>query len=389
MSAVKLSRFDGNRSQPRLHQHWKNRREQERRVGAVETQAIVKKPTESEKPGPAVNLPADAAANRKIDSRPTEKKATIYDLARIAHVSPGTVSRVLNNRDRVKAETRERVLRAATALNLKPQASVRLRTVAILSEPSYPDRVEGYAATLTAHLSFAFARRNIGILLPSNPFEELPHKFLDGIVAVTEDKALRGLVAELEKRIPVVHLDKFPPGSDEYVVSSDHYNAGYLAARHFIERGKVRPAFFGQDYAPFAERLKGFKKALVEADLPADDQCTSLFGPENNHVSVVTRLVRSQADAIYAPGSSFQALECLHILAYVMGLKVPGDISLIGGENEGISSLLNPPLTTIEEPLREMAEQAATMLDRLTSGENVAQRHLKLPVRLIERNSVQ
>lgn len=71
-----------------------------------------------------------------------------------------------------------------------------------------------------------------------------------------------------------------------------------------------------------------------------------------------------------------------------MDLKIPGDISLIGGENVGISSLLNPPLTTIEEPLPEMAEQAATMLDRLTAGETVPQRQLMLPVRLIERNSV-
>jgi DNA-binding LacI/PurR family transcriptional regulator len=71
-----------------------------------------------------------------------------------------------------------------------------------------------------------------------------------------------------------------------------------------------------------------------------------------------------------------------------MEMKIPQEISLIGGENEGISALLNPPLTTIEEPLMEMAEEAATMLDRLTSGESVPQRHLKLAVRLIERNSV-
>jgi LacI family transcriptional regulator len=122
---------------------------------------------------------------------------------------------------------------------------------------------------------------------------------------------------------------------------------------------------------------------------PVNEQRASLFGPESNRVSVVTRLVRAGADAIYAPGSSFEALECLHILAYVMGLKVPQDISLIGGENERVSSLLSPPLTTIEEPLREMAEQAVTMLDRLTSGEKISPRNAMLPVRLIDRNSVQ
>jgi LacI family transcriptional regulator len=330
-------------------------------------------------------------ASSKISgqSRPAGKKATIYDLARIANVSPGTVSRVLNNRDRVKPETRESVLRAAAALNLKPQVSVRNREIVILSEPTYPDRVGGYSATLTAHLSFAFSRRNIGVLLPLNPFAELPTKFFDGIVVVTQDKALRELVTDLEKRMPVVHIDKFPVDPTEYIVCSDHYGAGYMAARHFIDRGKRKPAFLGGNYFPFAERLRGFRKALVEADLPIDERRVSLFGLESNHVSVVTRMVHAGADSIYAPGSSFEALECLYILAYVMGLKVPQDISVIGGENERVSSLLNPPLTTIEEPLRDMAEQAVAMLDRLTLGEQIAKRNVMLPVRLIDRNSVQ
>lgn len=317
-----------------------------------------------------------------------ERRPTIYDLARLANVSPGTVSRVLNNRDKVADDTRERVLRAANELNLKPQASVRFREVAIISEPTYSDRVEGYAATLTAHLSFAFSRRNIGVLLPTNPLEELPGMFLDGVVVVTEDQALKALVAGLEKRMPVVHMDKFPPDRTENIVCSDHFSSGYIAAKHFLDRGRRRLAFFGAEHAPFAERLKGFKQALAEADLNVDDRCLSLYGVGSNHASVVTRIVRAGADAIYAPGSSFQAMECLHVLTYVMGLKVPQDISLIGGENEGVSTLLNPPLTTIEEPLRDMAEQAALMLDRLTSGGSLSQRHVMLPVRLIERDSV-
>ncbi|HVU25715.1 MAG TPA: LacI family DNA-binding transcriptional regulator [Opitutus sp.] len=344
----------------------------------------MKKPAQRKSAAPAAAAPAKPASSQRIAG----KKATIYDLARLANVSPGTVSRVLNNRDRVKPETRESVLRAAAALNLKPQASVRNREIVILSEPTYPDRFGGYSATLTAHLAYAFSRRNIGVLLPLNPLEELPTKFFDGIVVVTQDKALRNLVADLERRMPVVHIDKFPVDPAEYIVCSDHFSAGYMAAKHFIERGKRRPAFLGGNYFPFAERLRGFKKALKEADLVVDEQLTSLFGPESNHVSVVTRIVRAGADAIYAPGSSFEALECLHILSYVMGLKVPQEISLIGGENERVSSLLNPPLTTIEEPLREMAEQAVSMLDGLTAGEQLAERNVMMPVRLIDRNSV-
>ncbi len=316
------------------------------------------------------------------------KRATIYDLARVAGVSAGTVSRVLNNRDRVKDETRDRVLRAATELNLKPQVSVRARQIAILTEPGYTDRVEGYAATLAAHLSFAFSRRNVGVFMPSNPVEQLPGMFLDGVVVVTAAKPLQQMLTELAARIPVVYMDRFDCAAREYVVCSDHFNSGYLAARHFIDRGKRRLAFFGADHRPFAERLAGFRKAMQEAGLPIDDRLVSLFGQDSSRSAVLTRIVRAGVDAIYAPGSSFQALECLHMLTYTMGVKVPQDISLIGGENEGISNLQTPPLTTIAEPLREMAEQAVQILDRLTSGTKVEARHITLPVRLIERDSV-
>jgi len=335
---------------------------------------------------PATSKATDMS--RLATSEKPAKKATIYDLARLADVSPGTVSRVLNNRDKVKAATRERVLRAAKELNLKPQAAVRARQIAILSEPNYPDRIEGYAATMTAHLAFAFSKRGLGVLIPTNPQEELPGMFLDGVVAVTFDRDLSALLADLETRMPVVYTDKFDFDAREYGVCSDHFNSGYLAAKHFLAHGKRRPAFFGLDYRPLQERLAGFKKALAEAKVEVDERLLTPFTPDTSRLSVMTRMVRAGADAIYAPGASFQAMECLHILTYSMGLKVPQDISLIGGENEGISPLMNPPLTTIAEPLREMAERAADMIDRLTAGEKVAPRHVTLPVRLIERDSV-
>lgn len=318
----------------------------------------------------------------------SRKRPTIYDLARITGVSPGTVSRVLNNRDRVKSDTRERVLQAATELNLKPQASVRFRQIAVLSEPTFSDRIEGYAATMTAHLTFALSRRKMGVVLPTNPVEELPGLYLDGVVAVTFDKALETLLSGLETRMHVVYMDKFHAVPGEYVVCSDHFNSGYVAAKHLIDRGRRKPAFLGRPYPPFLERMKGFRKAMAEAKLPIDDRLFVLPDSEINLSSAVTRIVRAGADSLYVPGTSFQAMECLHILTYVMGLKVPQDISLIGGENEGISALQNPPLTTIDEPLRDMAEKAAEILDSLTSGKTLAKRNVSLPVRLIERDSV-
>ena len=347
-----------------------------------------KKVKKESRPASASAAAVESPRSEAAPIRPG-KKPTIYDLARVAEVSPGTVSRVLNNRDKVKPETRERVLRAANALNLKPQVSVRFRQVAILSEPTFHDRIEGYAATMTAHLSFALSRRNIGVVLPSNPFEQLPGLFLDGLIAVTFDKQLQALLADLETRMHIVYMDKFDVDAGEYAVCSDHFNSGYLAAQHFIARGKRRLGYLAaHSNAPYVERLKGYRKALAEANVSADDRLHVFTGPGTSNLSAITRIVRGGADCIYVPGTSYQAMECLHILTYVMGVKVPQDISIIGGENEGISALQNPPLTTIEEPIHEMAEQAAAMLDQLTSDVRVPNRHTIMPVRLIERDSV-
>lgn len=315
------------------------------------------------------------------------KKVTIYDLARHTGFSPGTVSRVLNNRDKVKPKTRELILNAAKELDLKPQASVRTRQVAILTEPTFSDRVEGYAATLTAHLSFAFSKKKIGIVLPSDPFEELPGLFLDGIVAVTYDTQLVKFLQNLETRLPVVYMDKFEVTKTQYRVFSDHYNSGYLAAKHFIERGKKKLACFGGEGPGYIERLKGYRDAIVEAGMTPDERLLVVAGSGTDS-AVVTRIAKSGADCIYVPGTSLQAMKCIHLLTYVMDVKVPEDISIIGGENEGISELIHPPLTTIEEPLREMSEAAVNMLDRLTLGDTVETHSIKLPVNLIERDSV-
>lgn len=320
-------------------------------------------------------------------SGPSSKKVTIYDLAKHTGFSPGTVSRVLNNRDRVKSETRETILKAAKELDLKPQASVRTRQVAILTDPRFSDRVEGYAATLTAHLSFALSRRKVGIVLPTDPFEELPGLFLDGIVVVTYDTKLLEFLNGFEKRLPIVYMDKFVASERQYCIYSDHFNSGYLAAKYFIEHGKKKLACFGGEGAGFEQRLLGYRKAIEEAGLDYDSRLM-ISSSSGRDSGAVTRIVRNGADCIYVPGTSLQAMECIHLLTYVMGINVPDDIAIIGGENEGISELINPPLTAIEEPLGEMAETAAELLDKLTLGQSLDQQAIKMPVKLIERNSV-
>ena len=323
----------------------------------------------------------------RVKSKPN-KRATIYDLAKKAGVSPGTASRVLNNRDRVKAATREKVLKAAQELDLKPQSSVRLKQIAIITEPEYTDRVYGYAATLTAHLSFELSRRNLGVLLPSDPIEQLPGYFLDGVIAVTYCEKTEAMLHELEERIPVVYIDKFNGQKKLNIVRSDHYLAGYKAAEYFLKRGRERLACCSANSLAEDERLRGFVDAIKEAGKEMDEQLIVRHTPGMSTYSMVSRMVRCEADAIFIPGTSFQAVEFVHILSYIMGKKIPEDISIIGGENEGVSELMIPPLTTIREPLKGMAEVAVQEIIDLTEGKKPKELVTSLPVELIVRDSV-
>jgi LacI family transcriptional regulator len=320
--------------------------------------------------------------------RTDTKKPTIYDVAKLAQVSAGTVSRALNKKGSVNSKTRQRILKAAQDLDLKPGSSAGIKIVAIIDEPSYSDRIEGYAATLSTHLSFALAEQGIAVIQPSDPLKQLNELFLDGVIAVTYHKEIKERISKLEKKMPVIYLDKFNLGPGQYAVCSDHHQAGYVAAKHLIESGKNKPGFYAFNDTPFLVRLKGFKEALVEHGYKITPNYYSMRAVHDNAYSSIAKLTRNGCDGIYVPGASLQALDAMHILQYVMGIKIPDEISIIGGENDGISQSLTPPLTTVEEPLKEMAQKAVDMFCQLSSGQEPEKKVVTLPVKIRERSSV-
>ena len=316
------------------------------------------------------------------------KRPTIYDLAKLADVSPGTVSRVLNNRDKVNPKTREKILGLAHEIGLKPRATARNREVAVITEPLFTDRYRGYASELTSHVAFALSEKNVGMLLPSDPVKQLPSYFIDGIVAITYEPEIQAMLKEVEKTVPVVYLDNFEATSQQYVIRSDHYQSGYKTAQYFIERGMKKLAFISGETIPTKVRLEGYTDAIKDAGLPVDSQLQILMKEDESLYMTVNRVVKNGVDALFVPGSSMQAIEALHVLGNVMSLSVSDDISLIGGENSGISMYQHPPLTTINSPLDRMAKAAVEMVLALSEKKPVDQRTLTFPVELIARDSV-
>jgi LacI family transcriptional regulator len=309
-------------------------------------------------------------------------------LAKLADVSPGTVSRVLNNKDKVNPKTRAKILELAHEIGLKPRATARSKEVAVITEPHFTDRFRGYSNVLTSHVAFALSERNVGMLLPNDPIKQLPSYFIDGVIAITYEPETQKMLMEVEKKIPVVYLDNFEATARQYVIRSDHYQSGYKAAKHFIERGMKKLAFISGETVPARVRIQGYTDAIKEAGLLVDNKLQLLMKEEESIYTVVNRVVKNGAEALYAPGTSMQGIEALHVLSNVMSLKVPDDISLIGGENTGISMFQHPPMTTLSEPLDEMAKAAVEMVLALSEKKKVAEHTTTFPVGLIERDSV-
>jgi LacI family xylobiose transport system transcriptional regulator len=191
--------------------------------------------------------------------------------------------------------------------------------------------------------------------------------------------------------IPFVLID---PAGDPVpgvpAVGSANWAGGVAATRHLIDLGHERIAAIAgpEDVMAALARLDGYRSALTAAHLPLDAELTRFgdFTRETGerHAHALLSLARPPT-AIFA-GSDLQALGVLHA-AVARGLRVPEDLSVVGFDDLGIAELAVPRLTTIHQPLHEMAEQATRLLLRLLEDRPPEVTRVELATRLVVRDS--
>lgn len=311
----------------------------------------------------------------------------VYQVAERAGVSPGTVSRVLNNRGSVHVDTRQRVFDAARALGFRPQVQIRTKQVGVIADNMWEAmRNWGYYREVWSHIAFALFKREMAMILPDTP-EDLRHKHLDGIIVIGECPPLKPMLEELQQHTPIVLTDDFSQNyANCHGVRSDQIMTGRLAAEQFIKTGRKRLGFVGSWGSQEHVIIEGYRRAMREAGLECREELFVMRDQEVTFYSALSRVIRLGADAILIPGANYEALEGINVIANVLRLQVPKDVALIGGEIHGVSKFLTPPMTTIEQPLGEVADLAVDTLAALMRGETPP-REATLPVRLIVRES--
>ena len=334
-------------------------------------------------------------------------RITIHDLAAMAGVTAGTVSRAINQRDGVGAATRRRILELAAehdfTLNATAQqlSTGRVKTLGVafpfhasefVMEPVYPallgglgDAAEaaGYDLMLLSvpgaghvdRLTAAINRRRVdGIVLPA---------------AGRGDPSVRALAA---LRFPAVVIGHRGRTGGIPWVDSSHDKASAELTRMMIAGGHRRLAMLNgpPEISACALRARGFWAAVAEAG-PAVDHAEEHavgFDPVRVRAAVARFLGRPAQErptAIVGANDTI-AVACLE-QARKIGLSVPQELAVSGFDNRSFSPYTSPGLTTVSMPLQDMGAAAAAMLIALIEGRPLASRHVILPATLMLRGS--
>ena len=326
-------------------------------------------------------------------------RATIAAIAEEAGVSIATVSKVLNGRGDVAPDTRARVedslerhsyrRRGKRTPPLAGNVELVIHTLgadwameiiqgveAVTGPAKVPmvlSQLDGQYRPTDEWVDGLLARRPLGVLLVMCGLTQSQHSQLR------------------RQRIPVVAVDTDSATTASVpTVGSNNWNGGLLAARHLIELGHRRVGVIcgPQDVLCSQARLAGFRLGHDEASLKLDPDLVRYgnfyLGPGYTHgMALLDRPDRPTA--IFA-GSDMQAMGVLRA-ARRLGIEVPGQLSLIGYDNLPLSAWTDPPLTTVNQPLRDMAGTATRMLLDLARGIEPALTRIDLVTQLVVRES--
>lgn len=327
---------------------------------------------------------------------------TIEDVARLAGVSNSTVSRVLNNKEYVKEDTREKVYEAVSQLGYKPSRIARsLRANAsriiglIISDIQNP-----FFTSLVRAVEDIAYEHNYSLLLCNT--DEDPEKEelyvelmmaerVSGVIITPTREYDCPVKKLLEMNVATVCVDRQVLDCETDSVVSDNVESSFKLIAHLINRGHRRiGALFGpSEITTFRERLQGYKKAHLEKNLPIDDRLIKQGIPkemEGYELAAQLLDMEDRPTALIA-GNNLMALGAIHAIKDAQ-LFIPKDISLVSFDDREWAQLITPTITVASQPTYEMGRQAAELVMRRLEKDDSPIKHVVLESEIIYRESV-
>ncbi len=316
---------------------------------------------------------------------------SIKDVAKLSGVSVATVSRVLNNSDKVTEKTREKVLKTIETLGYVPNYSAKsLRTNLsngiglvishdvnyFITFPYFSEFIRGMGQTLSGsdyHLVMVMSTDSRDDI--SSHLRAFEKKIVGGVVLFDTMDGDKRIAILKKSNIPFIVVGR-PNNVENYVyVDSDNEKGGMIATEHLFKRGCKRILFINGPKGHSASRLRlsGYLKAHEIFGIPVDKDLIvyvkSDSDAKNGYEIVKATLEETNFDGIFASGDlmatgAMKALE-------ESGVRIGKDVPIVGFDDVPIASMISPSLTTIRQPIKDMGATVAKMLVDKMNGKSV------------------
>ncbi len=328
-----------------------------------------------------------------------KKNATVYTVAERAGVSIATVSRTLAGSPKVASLTRQRVLQVVDELNYVPHpaarrlAHQRTDTIALV----FPDISGPYYSSVIRGVEQATGVHDYNVLIYGTRDKARSDQFLRGLTSKIDGLIFlarsieEDYLAWLQKQdIPFVLIGPSAPLAPSDSVSVDNLHGAYQAARHLLWHGHRRIAIItGPSNSPDCrQRLDGYKRALREAglSLPPEWIITGNFQYEGGRTAMVQLCQQDSPPTAVLAANDEMAMGAISA-ARQYRLRLPEDMAIIGFDDIQVAGMIDPPLTTVLQPMQRLGEKAVELLFQRIRTQGAPWQNEILPTHLVVRRS--
>jgi LacI family transcriptional regulator len=332
------------------------------------------------------------------------KEVTIYDVAKVLNVSPSTVSRGLKNHPHIKKETKKNIIAKAKEMGYQQNkfaSNLRQKhtnTIGVV----VPKLDSYFMATVISGIEKITAQNGYGLIISQSQeswkkeiscISTLFNSRVDGLLVslAFDTKNLEHFNLLLNKDIPVVFFDRVTDCNGCMSIVIDNYKAGYEATSHLIEQGCKRIVHIGGNLLRnvYSERFRGYKQALTDNKIEFEQNLVVICDMSGQ---ASTEAAKKILKMLPRPDGIFTSNDTTAVAAMVelerAGVIIPDEIAVVGFNNDPISQVIRPNLTTVDYPARQIGEiAAASLINKLKNSESANFSTIMLKHDLICRQS--
>jgi LacI family transcriptional regulator len=306
-------------------------------------------------------------------------EVNIKKLACELNLSAATVSRALRDSHEISSETKARVLEMAKKLNYEPNPFAsnlrgqKSKTIAVI----VPEIANNFFSLAINGIEDVARKRDYHVLIyQTHESSEIETSFLMRLLSGRVDGILISLACEtvdkehikkVSEQLPVVFFDRVHDDIEGVKIATDDYESAYNAVQHLVENGckKIGYLLALNTLSTGIKRLQGYRDALKDNHLPNDEELVIESGAncEENYALIKNFIAEQRPDGILSSIEDL-AMPCYYACRE-LGLTIPNDLKLISFSNLAHVELLNPSLTTINQPAFEIGVEAAGILFKI------------------------